>query len=288
MSDLANTPFDEDLVAARRKHAFEKDPSAHFLLARAIEDTGDRLQTVSRNFEAPVTLFCYGSQTGNALQNLYPRAEIEQLETDQTFFASSGLVGTPAHFDLKTASYDLAVSLLAAHAVNDLTGFLIQSRLCLKPDGLFLGCLFGAGTLHELREVLLETEIELYGGASPRIAPFADVRDMGALLQRSGFALPVADSETLTVRYDNLFKLIADLRAIGLGNALNARSRKPLTRTFWAKAADIYAAKFSDSDARIRATFSIIWLSGWAPSPSQPKALKPGSATVSLKDVLQA
>jgi hypothetical protein len=287
MSDHKSTPFDEDLVAERRRRAFQKDASGHFLLARAIEEMADRLLTVSRQFEAPVTLFCGGADSVEAIQNLYPEADIAQLETDPAYLKSGGLIGSAANFTLKPASHDLAVSLLAAHAVNDLTGFLIQSRLCLKPDGLFLGCLFGAGTLQELREVLLETEIELYGGAAPRVAPFADVRDMGGLLQRAGFALPVADSETLTVRYDSVFKLIADLRAMGLGNALNARSKKPLTKAFWARAAEIYTAKFCDADGRIRATFSIIWLSGWAPSPSQPKALKPGSATISLKDALK-
>ncbi len=288
MSNQENTPFDENLVAERRKRAFQKDASAHFLLTHAIEDMADRLLTVSRGFVSPITLFCGAASTAEALQNLYPVSHITQLETNQTLLKSNGLMGTPAHFGLAPAQYDLAVSLLTAHAVNDLTGFLIQSRLCLKPDGLFLGCQFGAGTLQELRQVLLEAEIEIYGGASPRVAPFADVRDMGGLLQRAGFALPVADSETLIVRYDNIFMLINDLRAMGLANTLNARSRKPLTRAFWAKAADIYKSKFADADGRIRATFSIIWLSGWAPAPSQPKALKPGSATISLKDVLGA
>jgi SAM-dependent methyltransferase len=286
MNDIPNTPFDEDLAVERCKRAFEKDPKGHFLLTRAIDDAADRLLNVSREFAAPVTLFCGGPDTAEALQNLYPAAQISQLEADRMFFKTSGETGSPANFRLKPAVFDLAVSLLAMQSVNDLTGFLIQSRLCLKPDGLFLGCLFGAGTLQELREVLLEAEIEIYGGASPRVAPFADVRDMGGQLQRAGFALPVADSETFLVRYASIFTLIKDLRAMGLGNVLNARSRKPLTRVFWAKADEIYARKFSDADDRIRATFSIIWLSGWASSPSQPKALKPGSATVSLKDVL--
>ena len=286
MSDQQNTPFDEELVATRRKRAFRKNASGHFLLARTIEDMADRLLTVSRQFHTPVSLFCGGVSATEALQKLYPAAEIAQLETDREFVNSDGPIGQTTNFGLKPAQYDLAVSLLAAHAVNDLTGFLIQSRLCLKPDGLFLGCLLGAGTLQELRQVLLETEAELYGGASLRVAPFADVRDMGGLLQRAGFALPVADSETLNLRYDNMFKLIADLRAMGLGNGLHARSRKPLTKAFWARAAEIYAAKFCDADGRIRATFSIIWLSGWAPAPSQPKALKPGSATHLFKDFL--
>ncbi len=288
MSNQENTPFDENLVAERRKRAFQKHASAHFLLTHAIDDMADRLLTVSRGFVSPITLFCGGASTAEVLQNLYPVSDITQLETNQTLLKCNGLMGTPAHFGLAPAQYDLAVCLLTAHAVNDLTGFLIQSRLCLKPDGLFLGCLFGAGTLQELRQVLLEAEIEIYGGASPRVAPFADVRDMGGLLQRAGFALPVADSETLTVRYDNIFMLINDLRAMGLANTLNARSRKPLTKTFWAKAADIYKSKFADADGRIRATFSIIWLSGWAPAPGQPKALKPGSARMSLKDALGA
>jgi hypothetical protein len=286
MNETPNTPFDEALVIERRKRAFQKNAAGHFLMGRAIEDLSDRLLTVSRTFKAPVTVFCGGPEPVDALQNLYPASEITQLEADRLFFKTSGDIGSAANFGLNPAVYDMAVSLLAMQSVNDLTGFLIQSRLCLKPDGLFLGCLFGAGTLQELRSVLLETEIELHGGASPRVAPFADVRDMGGLLQRAGFALPVADSETLNLRYSSIFTLIKDLRSMGLGNALNARSRKPLNRAFWAKADEIYAKKFADPDGRIRATFVIIWLSGWAPSPSQPKALKPGSAKISLKDVL--
>ena len=253
----------------RRKRAYQKDAKAHFLMVRAIEDANDRLLTVARSFETPITLFCGGDDTAKSLQQRFPNAEVTQLEADAGFLKSNGIIGSPANFGLKPATYDLAVSLLSMHAVNDLTGFLIQSRMSLKPDGLFLGCLFGAGTLQELREVLLQAETELYNGVSPRVAPFADVRDMGGLLQRAGFALPVSDIETLTVRYDTLFALIRDLRAMGLGNALNARSRKPLTTEFWAKASEIYVAKFSDADGRIRATFSIIWLSGWAPSPGQ-------------------
>ena len=288
MNDMINAPFDEALVFERRKRALHKYPCGHFLMERVIEDANDRLLTVARSFSSPVTLFCGGQETANLLQRLYSKAEIAQLETDAGFFKSDGIIGSPANFGLKSATYDLAASLLAMHAVNDLAGFLIQSRMSLKPDGLFLGCLFGAGTLQELRAVLLETDAELYNGASPRIAPFGDVRDMGGLLQRAGFALPVSDSETLTVRYDSLFALIKDLRAMGLGNCLNGRTRKPSTKSFWQKANANYAAKYSDADGRIRATFSIIWLSGWAPSPSQPKALRPGSATVSLKDFLKS
>ena len=181
---------------------------------------------------------------------------------------------------------ELAVSLLAFQEINDLPGLLLQFRRALKPDGLFLGAMAGGETLKELRESLLVAETELYGGAAPRIAPFTDVRDAGALLQRAGFALPVADVETLTVRYSDMFALMADLRAMGATNVLLDRSRRPAGRRLFARAAELYAERFSDADGRIRATFSIIWLSGWAPHGSQQKPLKPGSAQVSLTKIL--
>jgi hypothetical protein len=179
------------------------------------------------------------------------------------------------------------VSLLSLHEENDLPGLLIQIRRALAPDGLFLGVMAGSGTLSELRECLLAAETEIYGGASPRIIPFADVRDAGALLQRAGFALPVADVETVTVRYDTAFGLLADLRAMGAANALLARSRKPVSRRFLARVAQLYAERHSDPDGRVRATFNLVWLSGWSPAASQQKPLKPGSAQVSLARILE-
>ena len=184
-------------------------------------------------------------------------------------------------------SLDLVVSLLSLQAMNDIPGMLVQIRRALRPDGLFLGAFAGAGTLAELRECLLAAETELHGGASPRVTPFTDVRDAGALLQRAGFALPVADVETVTVRYDDMFGLMADLRAMGETSALADRSRRPGTRDLFARAAEIYAERFVDADGRVRASFSIVWLSGWAPDASQQKPLKPGSAKVSLKTILE-
>jgi hypothetical protein len=153
----------------------------------------------------------------------------------------------------------------------------------LKPDGLFLAAIPGAGTLQELRDVLLAAEVEMTGGASPRVIPFADVRDIGSLMQRAGFTLPVIDAENYTVRYDSLFPLMQDLRAMGMSNPLAARGRVPLTRAFFLRAAEIYAERYADPDGRIRATFDIIWISGWAPHDSQQKPLKPGSAKASLE-----
>jgi SAM-dependent methyltransferase len=170
--------------------------------------------------------------------------------------------------------------------MNDIPGMLAQIRRALRPDGLFLGAFAGAGTLGELRESFLAAESELYGGVSPRVIPFPDVRDAGGLLQRAGLALPVADVETLTVRYDTLFSLMADLRAMGETSPLVDRPRRPGTRKLFSRAAEIYAERFADPDGRIKASFSIVWMSGWAPDASQQKPLKPGSAKVSLASVL--
>jgi hypothetical protein len=170
--------------------------------------------------------------------------------------------------------------------VNDLPGALVQIRRCLRPDGLFIGALIGGGSLVELREVLGEAETEVTGGTSPHVAPFADVRDMGGLLQRARFGLPVADSEPLTVRYADLFALMADLRAMGATNTLAERIRRPTRRKIFLRAAELYAERYSDPDGRIRATFEMIFLSGWAPHGSQQKPLRPGSARMRLADAL--
>ncbi len=189
---------------------------------------------------------------------------------------------------LAPSSVDLAVSLLALHEASDLVGQLVQYRLALRPDGLMIAALPGAGTLAELRESLLAAEAELCGGVSPRVMPFVDIRDAGGLLQRAGYALPVADIETVIVRYDTMFGLLRDLRAMGATSALNARSRRPATKKLFARAAEIYAERFSDPDGRIRATFAIVWLSGWAPDPSQQRPARRGSATMTLIDALKA
>ncbi len=184
------------------------------------------------------------------------------------------------------ATLDLVVSGLALHLVNDLPGALIQIRHALKGDGLLLATLLGAGSLADLNEALLLAEAEVDGGATPRVAPFADVRTLGSLLQRAGFALPVADADTVTVTYPNPIALMHDLRAMGASNALAAPYRKPLTRRVLARAAEIYADRFPAPKGGITATFELVTLTGWAPDPSQPKPLRPGSATTRLADAL--
>jgi SAM-dependent methyltransferase len=184
------------------------------------------------------------------------------------------------------ATLDLVVSVLALQFVNDLPGTLVQIRRALQPDGLFLAALLGGETLTELRQAFAVAEAEVEGGVSPRVAPFADLRDLGALLQRAGLALPVTDVDRLTVRYRTPFDLMHDLRRMGATNALAERRRTPLRRRTLLRMAEVYAERFADPDGRLRATFEVVWLSGWAPHASQQQPLRPGSARARLADAL--
>jgi SAM-dependent methyltransferase len=277
-------------LAHKRRALAHPVDGADFLMRRTAEDLADRLGAVERRFGKAAVLFCQTSAAAEMLAKSGKVADIVRVETDTAFLTGSGagLIAPLETVPFEPQSLDLAVSLLSLQAMNDIPGMLIQIRRALRPDGLFLGAFAGAGTLFELRESLLAAETELYGGASPRVIPFTDVRDAGALLQRVGLALPVADVETVTVRYASLFNLMADLRAMGETNALTDRSRRPGSRKLFARAAEIYAERFSDPDGRVRASFSIVWMSGWAPDASQQKPLKPGSAKVSLKAILEA
>jgi NADH dehydrogenase [ubiquinone] 1 alpha subcomplex assembly factor 5 len=186
----------------------------------------------------------------------------------------------------KDNSLDLVTSNLTLHSTNDLPGTLLQIRRALKPDGLFIAAMLGGETLHELRTSLMQAEMELKGGASPRVFPFADKPQMGGLMQRAGYALPVVDSEIVTVTYESIFKLMHDLRFMGESNIIAKRSKIYPGRDFFMKAAEYYSKNFSDPDGRIRASFEIIFLIGWAPHKSQQQPLRPGSAKTRLADVL--
>lgn len=292
MQPLIDTPL---WLAHKRRALARPVGGADFLMRRAAEDLADRLGAVERKFARAATLFCQTPAAADVLAESGKVTEIVRVEADPAFqeadpaflAGEQGLVAPLEAVPFEPESLDLVVSLLSLQAMNDIPGMLVQIRRSLRPDGLFLGAFAGAGTLSELRESLLAAETELYGGASPRVIPFTDVRDAGALLQRAGLALPVADVETVTVRYDTLFDLVADLRAMGETSALVDRSRRPGTRKLFARAAEIYAERFSDADGRVRASFSIVWMSGWAPDASQQKPLKPGSAKVSLKTILE-
>ena len=275
--------FDTALGRRRLARALRGNTPADFLLKRAVADVADRLALVQRPFDRIVDLATPTPALAVALGRQFPAATIARVAP---LGAPGTVVGDPEHLPLATASCDLIASALALHAVNDLPGALIQIRRALKPDGLFLATLPGGRTLHELRAVLTEAEVSVRGGASPRVYPFADVRDMGGLLQRAGFALPVADSETITVRYAGLFALIADLRAMGATSTLVARSRRPPPRALFGEAARLYAERFADADGRIRATFEFVSVSGWAPHDSQQQPARRGSGQVSLAKAL--
>ncbi|TAJ29772.1 methyltransferase domain-containing protein [Bosea sp. (in: a-proteobacteria)] len=273
--------FDRALGRSRLMRALAGD-YPDFLLQRVAGDLEERLGAVLRQFAVAADLGTplpvVGSVLGGKAQQLWRLAEATG--------ASPDLVGDLESLPFGPGSLDLAVSLLALQNVNDLPGALVQIKRALRPDGLFIACLLGGRTLQELRQALLEAESETSGGVSPRVAPFGDLRDLGGLLQRAGFALPVIDSEIVTVRYRDAFGLMRDLRAMGWANALIARRKAPLRRATLLRAAAIYAERFADPDGRVRATFECVWLSGWAPHESQQKPLKPGSAKARLADAL--
>ncbi len=282
--------FDQELISANRHRALAKgDAKAAFLLDIAANELAERLSLVERRFEEAVEL--HGA-TGIAARLAMASGKIghmTRIETDEmpAVAGETIVVAPPEQLPLAPASVNLVLSPLGLHLTNDTPGVFIQVHRALQPDGLFLAAIPGNGTLQELREVLLATEIEMFGGASPRVIPFPDVRDVGGLLQRAGFALPVVDAESYTVRYASLFPLMQDLRAMGMGNPLVDRSRRPVGRNFFLRAAELYAERFADADGRIRATFSIIYASGWKPHESQQKPLRPGSAKTRLADALK-
>jgi SAM-dependent methyltransferase len=277
MAQNAQTPpalFDRALLHARQQRA-QAQGAVSFLLDRATEDMSDRLAAVMREFGAAADLWT----PGEGLAAL--RAQLPSLRRIA--------LGTKGDEQLPFAaeSIDLLVSALALQFVNDLPGVLAQIRRALKPDGLLLAAMIGGDSLTELRQAFAAAEAECEGGVSPRVAPFADLRDIGALLQRAGFALPVTDVDRVVVRYSNAFALMQDLRRMGAANVLIERRRTPSRRATLLRMAEIYAERFADADGRIRATFDIIWLSGWAPHASQQQPLKPGSAKASLAEAVK-
>jgi SAM-dependent methyltransferase len=281
--------FDRKLIAARRRRARQIGP-ATFLMDRTAADFADRLAAVLRRFDRAADL---GTPTGAVRAALSGNGAISTMiavdpDVDGDAAGDGGLraVADVEALPFAGGALDLVVSAFALETANDLPGALIQIRRALKPDGLFLAAMLGGDTLSELRESFAVAESELAGGVSPRVVPFADVRDMGALLQRAGFALPVTDVDRVLVRYASPLALMADLRRMGAANPLVERRRLPLRRQVLARMMEVYADRFADPDGRVRASFDIIWLSGWAPHQSQQQPLRPGSAQARLADAL--
>jgi NADH dehydrogenase [ubiquinone] 1 alpha subcomplex assembly factor 5 len=284
--------FDRRLLRRRRDRAAAGLRAHDFLLREAGERLADRLLDIRRRFPLALDLGC---RTGLMAGLLAGRGGVERLigvepsavMARRAAAAGPVVVAEEEALPFAPASFDLVLSLLNLHWVGDLPGALLQIRQALKPDGLFLGVMFGLGTLGELRDCLLAAESELRGGAGPRVSPFAELRDAAGLLQRAGFALPVADAERLTVTYPDALALMRDLRGMGEANALSARPRGFAGREVFARAAALYAARHGDSAGRIPARFQLVFLTGWSPHESQQQALRPGSARRRLADALE-
>lgn len=282
-------PFNRQVLRIRRNRAADGFDRVAFLVEHAAHEIIDRLEDIKRDYDVALDL---GSHSGSLTRRLCASNKVSRIMACDAApdmlkeMTEPCFVAEEEALPVANETLDLIVSALSLHWVNDLPGTLIQARRALKPDGLFLAALLGGDTLTELRDVLISAESELTGGAAARVAPFADVRSLGSLLQRAGLALPVVDSDRVTVRYDDLFGLIHDLRRMGGANALAGANRPPLHRDVLMRAANLYAERHSDSDGRIRATFEIVYLTGWAPHESQQKPLAPGSARTRLAEAL--
>jgi SAM-dependent methyltransferase len=278
--------FDRALWRKRLARAARGNEPCDFLAARVAEDLAFRLAPIRRDFPRALDLGSPHPAVSRAL-DAPGRLVFRAAPVFETSASPPALVADEEALPFAPESFDLVVSALSLQFANDLPGVFAQARRILAPDGLFLAALIGGQTLAELRFCLAQAQDEIEGRASPRVAPFADLRDLGALAQRAGLALPVTDCDTFTVRYSNSFDLMHDLRAMGATNVLAAGARRPLRRDVAFRAAALYAEKFSDRDGRVRATFEIVWTSGWAPHESQQKPLAPGSARMPLSAVLR-
>ncbi|MFN4015595.1 MAG: methyltransferase domain-containing protein [Reyranella sp.] len=281
--------FDRALLRQRRERA-ARDWERHDFLKREIADRlVDRLADVRRTFPLALDLGSHGDEVATALGALSMVGQLVRADLGRGFARRARgpvIVADEEFLPFAAGRFDLVMSAMDLHWVNDLPGTLIQIARILKPDGLFLGALLGGATLWQLRQVLAAAESEIDGGLSPRVSPFADLRDAAALLQRAGFALPVADSETIEVEYESALALMRDLRAMGESNLVAGRRRGMTGRAVLLRAAELYAERFARPGGRVIASFEVLFLHGWSPHASQPKALKPGTAAQRLADAL--
>ena len=290
-------PFDRRAHRSHRCRAARRLDDHDFLLREVAARLVDRLDDVKRDFPTVLDLGCHGGELGQLIAGRRGLTTLVQCDLSPAMVGRArDANGASAHvlaadeerLPFTDGCFDLVLSNLSLHWVNDLPGTLVQIRRVLKPDGLFLGAMLGGATLHELRGALMEAELACEGGASPRISPFAGVRDAGDLLQRAGFALPVADCDTITVTYEGALALMHELRGMGESNAVRTRRQGFSRRATLMEAAAAYQRHHAAKDGRIPATFEVIYLGAWAPHPSQPKPLAPGSASKRLAEALDA
>lgn len=284
--------FDRSLLNTRRRRANcqHTETNCDYLLGAVADDLIDRLSLIKREFGIVLNYGCHNGLLSHSLKQINGIGTI--ISSDGIYELAARLptpsvVADEELFPFKAESFDLIVSALTLQWVNDLPGCLMQVRRGLKADGVFLGATLGSESLCELRQVLFQAEEEIYGGASPRVAPFADVRDLGQLLQRAGFSLPVTDRDIIKVNFPSPSKLMQELRQMGASNVLNNRLRSGAQRRLFSRASELYLEQFGDENGRVSATFEIIYLMGWAPHPDQQKPLQPGSASVSLTEIFE-
>jgi len=285
------TVFDRAAVGAHRRRAAGLSDGHDFLLHEVAARLVDRLADVNRRFPLAADLGCHAGQLAAALAGSDKVGALVQCDLAEAMARQAGglrLVADEERLPFAADRFDLMLSNLSLHWVNDLPGTLVQVRRALKPDGLFLAAVLGGDSLHELRDALLAAELELSGGVRPRVSPMIGLQDAAGLLQRAGFALPVADSDRLEFRYENPFALMRELRGLGETNALAARPRGIAPRRLFETAARLYHARHADADGRIPATFEVLFLTGWVPHPSQQQPLRPGSAEHRLADALDS
>ncbi|OIQ94792.1 malonyl-[acyl-carrier protein] O-methyltransferase [mine drainage metagenome] len=284
--------FDRAQVRRQRDRAAARLPEHDFLLREVADRLGDRLLDMTHRFPLALDLGCHGGEMAEALAGRGGIERLVQCDLSPVLAARAGRSGAPAlaadeeALPFAPASFDLVVSNLSLHWVNDLPGALLQIRHALKEDGLFIGAMLGGETLWELRQCLMEAELEEQGGAGPRISPFADLRDLGGLLQRAGFSLPVVDSDTLTVTYSDVMRLFADLRGMGEGNAVATRRKSFTRRATLFRAMALYEERFKTAEGRLPATFQVLTMTAWRPHVSQQQPLAPGAGRISLGDAL--
>lgn len=289
---MSTTPmiFDRQLLKARRNRAANSFEKSDFLIRTCAERLTDRLLDLTKRFKTVLNLGCYTGELAKVWPAQLQIPCIIHADLSPKMAEKASIKGLAVNCDeeilpFSEGSLDAIISCLCLHWVNDLPGSLLQIRRSLKPDGMLLASLLGTETLFELRDALALAELEIMGGVSPRISPFIHISDLGSLLQRAGFALPVVDTEIITVTYEDFFHLTLDLRRMGATNALNERSKIPTPRKVFMRAAEIYLEKFGDKKGRIPATFQILTITGWTPDPSQQKPLKPGTAKRRLSEV---
>jgi SAM-dependent methyltransferase len=285
------TVFDRALVRRHRDRAAAGFSGYDFLFAEVAERLAERLSVIRRPFSRILDLGSHDGATGHRVAAARQPELLVSCDLSAALASRGSGAAVAADEEalpFAEASFDLVISNLSLHWVNDLPGALIQIRRALRPDGFFVAAMLGGSTLMELRRSLFEAEVALSGGVTPRLSPLAELQDAGHLLQRAGFALPVADTETITVTYGDLFRLLADLRGMGETNAVRTRGRRPVRRALFLEAARHYAENFAEADGRLPATFEILWLAGWAPGPGQQQPLKPGSGVLPLSDLLKS